>query len=193
MAYLSGGVGSVPLIWQMPISNAVLMARDSEGRAAFSNPFDVIPSADLSLYSFLASTPRVGRNIEWILQLYNSGPAAATGVMLTNFMPPGMTFVSAAVPEGASCTNDNGVVRCDLGSIPGGGTRYINIVGTVPFEGSYTNVAVIRATEPDTLPGNNAHVLPIAVYPPKWRLGMASTSTPFTPRRIRPVRTSRSW
>src|SRR5207249_11550825 len=48
-----------------------------------------------------ATTVRVGKTIQFTLTLTNLGPTTATGVQITELLPPGLHFVSATASRGA--------------------------------------------------------------------------------------------
>ena len=62
----------------------------------------------------------IGVNVTYTLTVTNNGPQSATGVMLSDPLPAGMTFVSA-VPSQGSCTG-TAIVTCALGVMANGGS-----------------------------------------------------------------------
>jgi len=96
----------------------------------------LIASADVSIVKTVDdATPASGDVITYTLKATNDGPATARDVVLRDTLPPGVTFVSADAP----CTETGGVVRCEIGSIPAGGSesRQIKVrVNTIAAGGS---------------------------------------------------------
>jgi uncharacterized repeat protein (TIGR01451 family) len=74
-------------------------------------------SADLAITKTDAADPViVNGNVVYTLTIRNDGPAAATGVTVTDTLPAGVTFVSAVPSQGAACT---GTPRCRACSVAG--------------------------------------------------------------------------
>src|SRR5262249_38270005 len=46
------------------------------------------------------ATPIVGNNVTFTVTAQNNGPSAATGVVITDLLPAGLTFVSATPSQG---------------------------------------------------------------------------------------------
>ncbi len=94
------------------------------GNNTSTNNCTLAPSANLSLSQTdagtdpaLAGTPS---GIVRILTIDNAGPSDAingSGVVLTDTLPAGTSFVSAVHSGGGSCSHSSGVVTCNLGSI----------------------------------------------------------------------------
>ncbi|MFN7944385.1 MAG: IPT/TIG domain-containing protein [Blastocatellia bacterium] len=129
---------------------------------------NVLPTnANLEVYSMSANatvTLGAGQNITYNIPVYNNGPATtATGVVVTDTLPAGVTFVSAAASQG-TCNLANGTVTCNLGSL-GIGPANVSIVVTPTVAGVITNTASISGTLPDLVPGNNAQTVSTSVLP----------------------------
>jgi uncharacterized repeat protein (TIGR01451 family) len=76
-----------------------------------------------------------GDVVTYTLTVRNTGPGDAQDVVVTDLLPPGTTFVSASPP----CTLAARTVTCDLGTVPGGGSRAITIkVSVDPVTGADT-------------------------------------------------------
>jgi hypothetical protein len=69
-------------------------------------------------------------------------------------LPPGVTFVPTAISQG-SCTEANGTVTCNLGSIAANANAAVTIVVKPTTAGTITNSASVRTTEADANPANN--------------------------------------
>src|SRR5262249_26254916 len=61
------------------------------------------PAANLSVSSITVSpaNPTVASNFTYTINISNSGPNSATGVVVTNVLPAGVAFVSGTGPGGA--------------------------------------------------------------------------------------------
>jgi uncharacterized repeat protein (TIGR01451 family) len=95
-----------------------------------------------------------GGTITYTLSVSNEGDGDATGVTVTDDLPPGVTFVSAT----PGCDVSGGTVTCDLGDIGAGAGVDVEIVVSVDEEtcGTVANVAGVAATnEPESAQGND--------------------------------------
>src|SRR5918999_1292608 len=96
-----------------------------------------------------------GRNMTYTLTVTNNGPDAASGVTVTDQLPPSVTFVSATPSQG-SCSESGGIVTCSLGTLGNGATATVNIVVKPTTAGTITNTASVTAFDQDPNQGNNA-------------------------------------
>ncbi|MCW3493832.1 DUF11 domain-containing protein [Microbacterium sp. SSM24] len=119
---------------------------------------DVAALADLSIAKTMSPDPAfAGGRVTSRLTVSNDGPNAATGVVVTDQLPAGTTFVSATAGQG-SCAPAAGVVTCELGSVPDGAAVDVTIVVDVPPESgaaSVVNVAGVSSSTSDPDPGDN--------------------------------------
>lgn len=97
----------------------------------------------------------LGGTLTYTLAITNNGPSAATGVLVTNVLPAGVTFLSATASQG-SCTNSADLVTCDLGVIAASANATVSIQVQANALGSLTNVATVYRTETDPNPFNNS-------------------------------------
>src|SRR5262249_59978362 len=115
-----GGVGTVGTVIQStPLTLTILAtvvspdARTNTATIALSDQFDpdaannhasatqTPQQADLALSKTVSDeTPNVGDTITSTITLTNNGPDAATNVQVTDFLPAGLTFVSATPSQG---------------------------------------------------------------------------------------------
>ena len=163
----TNGIWSGSITVQQPAANVSLSANDGNGHGGSSNPFDVIAPNDLSLSVVDSPDPvSVGANLTYTLTITNSGPSAATGVMLTNFLAANVTFLSAAVSQG-TYTQSAGVVIFDVGTVPGATNASASIVVVPTLAGVLlTNTAAVSRAEPDSYLGNNVATTLTTVIPP---------------------------
>src|SRR5205814_747431 len=114
------------------------------------------PNADLFLA--MSSSPNpvtlgTGQNITYSISVYNYGPTStATGVVVTDTLPAGVTFVSATASTG-SCGFANGTVTCNIGNVTS--SAGINIVVTPTTTGTVNNTASVSGTLPDNNAAND--------------------------------------
>jgi uncharacterized repeat protein (TIGR01451 family) len=92
----------------------------------------------------------LGSTITYTLDVENLGPAIAHDVTLTDVLPDGMVFASAS----PGCTENSGVVTCNLGSVAPG-TVTVEITVTAQVLGQFTNTASAAASSPDPDESNN--------------------------------------
>ena len=107
----------------------------------------VLPQADLAITKTDTPDPvRFGEVLTYTLLVSNAGPQDATGVVVVDTLPAGVTFVSASV----GCTELAGDVTCDVGDMANGGFAEITIVVIAPdVEGTLTNTATVEGNEVD--------------------------------------------
>jgi uncharacterized repeat protein (TIGR01451 family) len=100
-------------------------------------------------------TPNVGSNVVFTLVVTNNGPGNATGVIVSDQLASGFTFVS---DDGLSAlTYNENTGTWTIGNLPAGSSATLNITAQVNATGSYTNYAqVLSANELDidSSPGN---------------------------------------
>jgi uncharacterized repeat protein (TIGR01451 family) len=114
------------------------------------------PVIDLAVGLSVPASLNVGSPLANNVSIANFGPDTATGVVLTNTVPAGVTFVSASLSQGNVTSVGGGQVTCDLGSLAAGGSATVTIV-TVPFvTGSLVNAVHVAGSEEDLNPANNS-------------------------------------
>lgn len=113
-------------------------------------------SADLELTQTVNDTnPDVGDQISITLTLANQGPGVASGIKVTDLLPPELSFVSASTVQG---TYNPGTGVWDVGNLRDNLSRSLTIIADVEASGSLVNIAEVTAvneTDPDSLPANN--------------------------------------
>jgi uncharacterized repeat protein (TIGR01451 family) len=122
---------------------------------AHSTAGAVTPLADLSLTkSVNDATPPVGGTVTFTITLTNSGPETATNVAVTDQLPAGLAFVSAAATQGSY---DAATGVWTVGTVASGGTATLVIAATVAVAGAFANTAQVTASDqfdPDSTPAN---------------------------------------
>jgi uncharacterized repeat protein (TIGR01451 family) len=169
-------------VWQGEITVAELAegmslrATDEEGHWGGGNEFSVGARNDLALEVIDAPDPiTVGQPLFYTVTVYNSGPAEATGVVLSNRLPANVTFLAAEASQGA-CTNLDNVVWCELGTLPGGNNATVRITVQPTVPGGLTNRFTVARLEADAVLANNeVTATTTVVAPPTISVADAAT------------------
>ena len=146
--------GSTPLtltvVTLVDPTGAPLVNTTTSGQIAFSGV------TDLSLTKTDTPDPVLaGATLTYTLTATNGGPNTATGVVVTDTLPAGVTLVSSTItPGGASCTGTT-TLTCTVGQLNNAASATITIVVRPTAAGSITNNATITGQQTDPTPGNN--------------------------------------
>ena len=127
------------------------------------------PSTDLAIVKSGPATVAADGTIAWTLIATNNGPSTATGVVVTDTLPAGVTFGGATASQGG-CTLAGATLSCALGTLASGASAQMTVTAKVPaaLEGqTLVNVATIGGAEPDPVPSNNRSEAPTRVGPPE--------------------------
>lgn len=132
---------------------------DLVGTAAptiFTQDFDNFEQADVSVTKAVdEANPNVGDNVTFTITASNAGPDGATGVIVSDTLPAGLTFVSSTPSQGAY---DETTGVWTVGSLAGGANATLSLTATVASLTSQTNTAEVTASEqfdPDSTVNNN--------------------------------------
>lgn len=121
-------------------------------------------SADLSVTKTASPNPgQAGVNLTYRIVVTNNGPAAATNVTVTDALPAGVAFVSAAATQGA-CSGTT-TVTCNVGSLASGAGAIVTIVVTPSAQGQLSNTATATAGEADFDSSNNSSSITTFIQP----------------------------
>jgi uncharacterized repeat protein (TIGR01451 family) len=116
----------------------------------------VTSAADLSVTKTDSPDPvTVGNSLSYTIVVTNNGPSRADGVMLTDTLPGGVTYVNAWSTRG-TCSEAGGTVTCNIGRMRDGRSETVTIVVTPTGTGTLTNTASVTSSEADPVPGNNS-------------------------------------
>lgn len=131
-----------------PFDNQLITAKNVES---------VTPAAaDLELSQTVNNlNPNVGDQITFTLTLTNKGPGIASGIEVTDLLPPELSFVFAS-PEQGTYNSTTGV--WDVGNIRDNLSRTLTITANVNTAGAIVNTAEVTAVneaDPDSIPNNN--------------------------------------
>ena len=103
-----------------------------------------------------------GAQVTYTIDLQNSGPNTATGVLVAQVLPAGLDFISAASSQGscslfALATNViNSTVGCPLGSLPSGGSALITVTARAVAGGTRTSSVAVTSNEFDPASADNS-------------------------------------
>jgi uncharacterized repeat protein (TIGR01451 family) len=96
----------------------------------------------------------VGAPLTYSLTVTNNSLTTATGVVVSNTLPPGVTLFSLLPSEG-SATNQGNVVTYSVGILPNGNAATLAIVVLPNAAGLLTNTASAFSAQTDSQPANN--------------------------------------
>ena len=122
--------------------------------------------ADLSITKSHTGAARVGDELDFTLEVANAGPSQARSVTVSDALPAGTEFVSAAGTDW-SCSETSGEVTCDLSGRLDVGASAPPITLTVRVLAaaypSVTNTATVDSSTPEKNPADNtdSDVVPV--------------------------------
>lgn len=126
------------------------------GNNASAVVVSVVPSADLAVS--LTNRPNpvwAGENSVFTVAVTNLGPSAASAVVVTNFLPAGVTFISSGGSQGG-CVRVGDVLRCDVGLLAPGAGAVFTVVLRPALPGTVGFASVASSSVVDPLPANNS-------------------------------------
>ena len=139
-------------------SNAACPATDQRGVA---RPFPAGGNCDIGAFEFrppvdLAIAKSDGKEcankddvLSYSITVTNKSTEDATGVTVTDVLPGGVTYVSAA-PDAGSCSFSNGTVTCNLGTLTAGASVGITLQVRADTVQRVSNTATVSLNELDT-------------------------------------------
>jgi uncharacterized repeat protein (TIGR01451 family) len=123
----------------------------------------VLRSANLSITKTGSPDPvTTGQALTYTVIADNTGPDPAPGVLLTDPLPDGVSFVSAT-PEQGSCSESDGTVTCTLGTLDVNSTAAVTLVVTPTAGGTATNTVSVDSSVRDPDPSDNSDTASNAV------------------------------
>jgi len=123
----------------------------ADAAATYAATFQAAQSADLALTK---TGSKNGSTATWNLTVTNLGPSAAQNIVLTDTLPPRLTFVSA---PGCTYTASTRVVSCTVPSLASGAGASFAITTTITGNGGgwITNTAQVTSSTADPNSANN--------------------------------------
>jgi uncharacterized repeat protein (TIGR01451 family) len=130
-----------------------------------TNITTVNPVSELGL-RLAASSQQIfaSSNVTYTVTVSNRGPSSATGVVITNVLPPNVAFVSATMSRG-SANFTNGMVIGTLSPLTNRQVVTLTIVARGTLLGSETNSVRVMNESYDPILENNSASLPLTVLP----------------------------
>ncbi|MHB8745256.1 MAG: FG-GAP-like repeat-containing protein [Gammaproteobacteria bacterium] len=124
--------------------------------------------ADLAITQSATPNPALLQNpTDLRLTVTNLGRDTATGAIVTDTLPAGVTFVSATSDDGGSCSPSGGVVTCLLNNMIRNAVVHVDIQVRPTSLATMSNTASVTANELDSIQSNNqtsasVNVIPVA-------------------------------
>ena len=113
------------------------------------------PPVDVALSLTAAPNPvGVGAPLTYSLTVTNNSLTTATGVVVSNTLPPNVSVISVLPSEG-SASNHAGMVTFTVGSLTNGDAATLAIVVVPNAAGLLTNTATAFSAQTDSQPANN--------------------------------------
>jgi uncharacterized repeat protein (TIGR01451 family)/fimbrial isopeptide formation D2 family protein len=153
---LTGATGSVVNTVVVDLPNGMT---DPDPGNNTDDDIDVISQeSDLAITKVDSADPVMeGTQFFYQLDIINNGSSDATGVVVTDDLPSGLTFV-AATPTQGSCSEAGGTVTCNLGPMVVGATAQIIIDVELQWGvvGPLSNTATVTSDQVDGDPSNDS-------------------------------------
>jgi uncharacterized repeat protein (TIGR01451 family) len=144
----------------------------------------VVPAAaDLSVAMTAESGPVVvTSNLTYTLAITNHGPSPATAVVLTNPLPAGLAFVSAAPSTGSATTNAAGQLVWDVGGLAKDGAATLSVVTRSTAVGPVILTANAAANVSDPNLDNNtvSQVVNVSAASADLAVGVVGSPSPVS-------------
>ena len=134
------------------------------------------PGASLSLTMSASPNPGlVNSNLVYSLIVSNAGPQQATGVVISQSLPPGFGFVAAS---NATATASGTNLTLSLGILPVYGTSVVSVVTIPTLPGLATSTASVASPAINPNPNNNTASVSTFVNLPAAELAVSMTAAP---------------
>lgn len=151
------------------VTNTASVTSDADdpvpGNNEAASSLNVASAADVSLTKTATSSPAVaGQAIGFTLVAHNAGPGTATGLDLTDALPPGVT-IDSITPDAGGCEPPGGTVHCTLPSLAAGSDWTVALSGTLDASapaGTLRNAATVTSDH-DPSPSNDTAVAVVPV------------------------------
>jgi uncharacterized repeat protein (TIGR01451 family) len=126
----------------------------------------VTPLVDLAITkSVTPGRVTAGGEVIYTLDVVNNGPNGATGVVVGDDLPAGLTVLQTTPTQGA-CGVNGRTVRCDLGAVAAGGRAQVIIRARADSAGTAVNQATVTSDQAESDPANNTSgQVPLVIDP----------------------------
>jgi len=136
--------------------------QQSSGQIRFfgqnGQPLDLgMPVTDLAVtQKGLPDPVTPGNQVTYSITVTNTG-RDATGIQLTDLLPPEAVFLSATPRQGTCPVPPGNVLICNLDRLAAGATMVVDVLVTAPSKARLVNTVNVRANENDALFYNNGN------------------------------------
>lgn len=151
--------------FEVNLTNTNATLADAQGIGTILNDEPELPPPPRADLRINKTTPTTiftpGQQVTYTITVVNAGPLPALGIVVTDVLPAGATFVSASGPD-AVCTGTT-TVTCAMATLPLNVPTAITLVITANGNAPISNTASVAAAEPpDQSPLNNASTVVIS-------------------------------
>ncbi len=139
------------------------------------------PGADMAIAMSAAPDPVIiGDLLTYTISVTNNGPSSTKTTVVTQPIPSGVQFVTAAPSQG-SWSFLGGIVTFVLGSMPARSTASITVTCQAIVPGDFPSTATVTSDQLDPNPANNTATVLIHVLPPTSDLAVSISAFPNAP------------
>jgi uncharacterized repeat protein (TIGR01451 family) len=137
------------------------------------------PTSDLAVGLIAAPEPVVlGGSLVYSVTVTNNGPSSASGVTVTNVLPPSVIVLSSTISQGSISTVGN-LVICNFATIPNGARATATINASPTAEGVFTTTAMVSGNQLDPINSNNSRTV-VSTVGPAADLGVTISDNPHS-------------
>ena len=148
----SGYTSPAPIVNTATVSSPATDPDSANNSATLSTA--LVRDADVEVTKSAPANVLAGETIDVTVSVLNHGPNGATGVEVTDLLPPGFQYVAATPTQGVY---DPGSGLWTVGALAVSASAQLVITATATEPGSITNLAVKTGqSEPDPNPANDS-------------------------------------